>query len=848
MPRHRRLTMLIATLIMLASAGGHRARAAEPPRWNILFVFVDDWGRYASCYRGLDGRPGISDVVSTPAIDRLAREGVVFRHAFVNAPSCTPCRSSLFSGRYFFNCGRGAILRNATWDESIPTFPLLLKSSGYTIGKSFKIWSPGSPGDAPYGRQAHAFEAAGGRHNDFSESVTTLLRAGRSLPEARAAMVAEVRGNFDAFLAKQAKSDPQSPWLYTFGCTTTHRAWVKGSGKTLWGIDPDALRGRLPAFLPDVPEVREDVADYLGEVQAVDAYVAALVARLEEDGALDRTLIVLSGDHGMPGVPAGKCDLYDHGTAVPLVARVPGVPGGRIVDDLVSLPDLCPTFLEVGGVPPPAGIAGRSLLGVLRSGRSGQVDPDRTWVIMGRERHVDMAREGNLPYPMRALRTKDWLYIRNFAPDRWPMGSPGIAAEPTPDPRLLEKQTFVAFADMDASPTKAWLILHRADPQWRPLYEHAFAKRPAEEFYHLRTDPDQMKNLAADPAHAATRADLAARLTEILMQAGDPRLSADVPFEKPPFTDRVEALLPSWKNTAARRAILDFVRRVTVERTPDFVPPAERIAVFDNDGTLWPEYPLPFQAAFAVDRLRARAATEKTLRDDPLVAAALAGDLKPLVAGDRHEGLLHVVGLTHANLTVDEFRASVTTWLATARHPRFERRYDDLAYLPMQELLTYLRENGFKTWIVSGGGADFMRVWSERVYGIPPEQVIGTTGRTRFELRPDGPVLVKTLEHLFVDDKAGKPAAIHHFLGRRPIACFGNSDGDLAMLQYTTIGNPRPSFGMVLHHTDAEREYAYDANPTGTGRLVDALAEAGQRGWTVVDMRRDWAAVFSAAP
>jgi N-sulfoglucosamine sulfohydrolase len=538
--RSIRLSTVMSLLAVVLAIGVREvAVAAEPPRWNILFVFADDWGRYAGCYRGLDGRPGLNDVVSTPAIDRLAREGVVFRHAFVNAPSCTPCRSSLFSGRYFFNCGRGAILRNALWDESIPTFPLLLKASGYTIGKSFKMWSPGAPGDAPYGRQAHAFQTAGGRHNDFSESVTTLLHEGRSLADARAAMVAEVRGNFAAFLKSHAETAAASPWLYTFGPTTTHRGWVKGSGKKLWGIDPDSLRGRLPAFLPDVPEVREDVADYLGEVQAVDAYVAALVARLEETGQLDRTLIVLSGDHGMPGVPAGKCDLYDHGTAVPLIARVPGGTGGRVVDDFVSLPDLCPTFLEVGGVDPPAGIAGGSLLGVLRSGKSGQVDPDRTWVVTGRERHVDSAREGNLPYPMRALRTKDWLYIRNFAPDRWPMGSPGIAAEPEPDARKLEKETFVAFADMDASPTKAWLILHRADPQWRPLYDHAFAKRPAEELYDLRTDPDQMRNLASDPAHAGVREQQAARLMAILTEAGDPRVAADVPFEKPPFTDLV---------------------------------------------------------------------------------------------------------------------------------------------------------------------------------------------------------------------------------------------------------------------------------------------------------------------
>jgi len=268
--------------------------------------------------------------------------------------------------------------------------------------------------------------------------------------------------------------------------------------------------------------------------------------------------------------------------------------------------------------------------------------------------------------------------------------------------------------------------------------------------------------------------------------------------------------LPSWNDGVAKQAILDFVRRVTDQASPDRVPEAERIAVFDNDGTLWPEYPFPFQAAFALDRLRARAAdddpVEKLLQQNPVQRRG-------------HQGLLQVVGLTHAGMTVEEFQAAVAAWLESAEHPRFHERYDRLTYQPMQELLAFLRASGFKTWIVSGGGADFMRVWSERVYGIPPEQVIGTTGRTRFELRDDGPALVKTLDHLFVDDKAGKPAAIHHFLGRRPVACFGNSDGDLAMLQYTTVGNPRPSLGVVIHHTDANREYAYDAHPKGTGRL-----------------------------
>ena len=525
--------IMAAALVMLTAGAGADAEP-EPPRWNILLVFADDWGRYASCYRGLDGRPGLNDVVSTPAVDRLAREGVVFRHAFVSSPSCTPCRSALLSGRHFFQCGRGAILRNAVWDDAIPSFPLLLEKAGYRIGKFAKVWSPGRPVDAPFGGQRRAFERAGRLPNNFSEHATRLVAEGRPVADARAAIVAEIRGNFRAFLAE----GDAAPWLFFCGPTTTHRTWVKGSGTALWGIDPHALRGRMPAFLPDVPEVREDVADYLGEVQAVDAYVAALVAEVEAAGALDRTLVVVSGDHGMPGVPAGKCELHDHGTAVALVARVPGGTPGRVVDDFVSLPDLAPTFLEIGGVPRPAGMSAQSLMPQLRADHGGQIDPARRFVITGRERHVDTARDGNLPYPMRAIRTADHLYIRNFAPDRLPLGRPGIAAAGADaDAEVLEHDTYAAYPDMDAGPTKAWLIRHAADPEWRWLADYAFGRRPAEELYDLRADSDQLRNVAADPAHETARRRLAEQLEAELRAAGDPRLAAEPPFERPPYTD-----------------------------------------------------------------------------------------------------------------------------------------------------------------------------------------------------------------------------------------------------------------------------------------------------------------------
>jgi phosphoglycolate phosphatase-like HAD superfamily hydrolase len=302
--------------------------------------------------------------------------------------------------------------------------------------------------------------------------------------------------------------------------------------------------------------------------------------------------------------------------------------------------------------------------------------------------------------------------------------------------------------------------------------------------------------------------------------------------------------LPSWNSGPAKQAILDFVAKVTDPDSKEFVPVPERLAVFDNDGMLWPENPMPFQLSFALDELKRRLPDEPAWKDDPMVQAALAGDLPTLLA-DHYKGLFHIIDLTGSGMTTEDFSDRVRAWFATAKHPRFDRPYDQLAYQPMLEVLAFLRANGFKTCIVSGGGADFMRVFAERVYGIPPEQVIGSNTRTVFELRDSGPVLVKTMKDLFIDDKSGKPVAIHQFLGRRPIACFGNSDGDKAMLEYTTINNPHPSFGLIVHHTDANREYAYDSSPKSSGKLVEALADAPKRGWIVVDMKTDWEKIFA---
>lgn len=515
--------------------GAFASRAATP---NIVFAFADDWGRYAGVYASIDGPGTLNDVVQTPNVDRLAREGVAFRNAFVNAPSCTPCRSSLLSGQYFWRTGRGAILRGAVWDPSIPSFPLLLRDAGYHIGKSYKVWSPGTPADAPFGGQEFAYEKAGRRFNQFSQNATKMMDNGRSLEDAKRNLLKEVRDNFLAFLADR---EAGQPFCYWFGPTNVHRQWVRGSGKALWGIDPSRLEGKLPPFLPDVPEVREDLADYFGEVQAFDAALGVLLEVLEEAGELDNTYLFTSGDHGAPGFPRGKCNLYDFGTAVPLIVRGPEVHKGRVVDDFTLLVDLAPTFLEIGGVAPSAGMTGRSLVPVLQSEKSGLVDESRKQVITGRERHVESARPGELPYPQRALRTRDYLYIINFQPDRWPMGDPyRLAGRNPPSLDQLAADTRITFRDMDAGPTKAWLVGNRGNPQYQPFYEIAFGKRPREELYLLAGDPEQMHNVASDPRYEKIRADLHERLLAELVRTGDPRVTGDGRyFETPPLAGPV---------------------------------------------------------------------------------------------------------------------------------------------------------------------------------------------------------------------------------------------------------------------------------------------------------------------
>lgn len=525
--------LLLAVICCLGTQATVSLGAEQRP--NILFVFADDWGRHAGAYAKIDGPGGINDVVRTPHFDRLCDEGVLFRSAFISAPSCTPCRSALLSGQHFWRTGRGAILLGAVWDGSQPSYPLILKESGYHIGKSYKVWGPGTAIDEPHGGRRHAYEQAGRKVNQFSQNVTQQLAQGTDLEAAKQMLYDEVLANFNAFLDDREEGQPFCFW---YGPTNVHRKWIQGSGKKLWGINPDDLKGKMPPFLPDVPEVREDLADYFGEIEAFDATLGLLIDRLQEIGELDNTLVVVSGDHGAPGFPYGKCNLYDFGAAVPLAIRWGKAVPGRVVDDLISLTDLAPTFLDVAGLEIPERMTGKSLVPILKSDQQGQVDPERTRIFTGRERHVDRARGDYMPYPQRAIRTHEFLYIVNFRPDRWPLGDPyRLDGDDPPTAEEVTETTFVTLPDEDAGPTKAWLVGVRNTPEWKDHFNWVYGRRPREELYDLKTDPHQVSNVAQDPAYAEQRAKLEQQLFEELKQTGDPRLINDGEFfETPPMS------------------------------------------------------------------------------------------------------------------------------------------------------------------------------------------------------------------------------------------------------------------------------------------------------------------------
>lgn len=517
--------LLLVMWCCLASA----ANAAETARPNLFFFYADDWARVASCYAD-PARPSLSDVIKTPNIDRLAREGARFNNAFYSCPQCTPSRGAISTGSYFWRVGSTAILSGGEWAgaedpfKALPKFADLLGAAGYHTDRQHKTLM---------------FTPTTGTGQGASHKVGTFLRYGlyvsqAKTPEERRKRHDEIVEQTRVTLRRVLAEAGAKPFFFVFGPINTHRPFARGSGQALWSIDPETLRGKLPPYLPDVPEIRADFADALGEVLALDLMLGVFLEELEKAGKLDNTLLVAAGDNGLPGVPRGKTQMYDLGSHAPLLMRWPGkIKPGRVVDDFTTLMDLAPTFLEAGGVTPPASMDGRSLMPQMLASGSGTIDPKRDAAIYGRERHYITARPGNLPYPSRALRTKDFLYIRNFKPERWPMGDP--LGEVTPPFDALLTNTDVTMRDLDMGLTKAWLFTHRDDPAVRPLFELTLGKRPAEELYDLRSDPHQMKNVAAEPAYAAKAAELRERLLVVLRATRDPRL--DDAFDRPPYVE-----------------------------------------------------------------------------------------------------------------------------------------------------------------------------------------------------------------------------------------------------------------------------------------------------------------------
>lgn len=518
---------LASALLLHASA----CWSAES-RPNILFFFVDDWGRYASCHADPD-QPSLNDIVKTPNFDRIGREGVIFENAFVPVSSCGPCRASLATGRYFWNCGSGAFLNGKASDWSghenpfpeMTKFPDLLRESGYLARKQVKTIS---------------FAESRRTKADGAVPKVDYQRYGLYVSEAtddadRAKRIEDTLNHprYEMRRVVQAANEVEQPFFFIYGTINVHRPYTADSGENLWGIDPDSLQGRIPKFLPDVEDVRRDFADYLGEVQAADAMLGVMLDELEKAGQLDNTLVLLSGDNGIPGIPRGKTNCYDLSVRAPMMARLPGtIPPGRRVNDFVSVMDVGPTLLHLVGLPVPEEMNGRSFLPQLRSSVGGWIDETRDWIVTGRELHFHTARDGNLPYPMRAIRTRDHLYIQNFKPDRWPNGAPyNLDDKSTADD--YEKLEEAPYRDLDASLTKSWLLDHRAATDAKESIDMTLGKRPPAELYSVTRDPDSLQNLADDPASDAVKNELAQRLMSVLKATNDPRLTDA--FDQPPY-------------------------------------------------------------------------------------------------------------------------------------------------------------------------------------------------------------------------------------------------------------------------------------------------------------------------
>ena len=459
-----------------ANASEPVGSGASKARPNILFCLADDWSWPHASIAG-------DKVVKTPTFDRVARQGVLFENAFVSSPSCTPSRGAILTGQWHWRLEEGGNLWS-TLQTKFDVYPDLLEEAGYHVGYTRKGWAPGS------------VEVGGRTRNPAGPQYKS----------------------FEEFM----KARPESkPFCFWFGSQDPHRAYKWQSGINS-GIKLEDVE--VPPCFPDSEEVRTDICDYYWEVQRFDTEVGELLKMLEDSGQLDNTLVVISGDNGLP-FPRCKSNLYDTGTNVPLAVRWPAaVKSGRVVEDFISLTDLAPTFLEAAGLKPPAEMTARSFLDILTSGKSGSVDPKRDHVLTGKERHVPGQENDIGGYPMRAIRTHDFLYIHNFKPDRWPSGYPAGYSQPVDIVVSKPRDTKFGYADTDASPTKSYMLRHRDDLKVKRLFEMAFAKRPAEELFDLQKDPGQLNNVAGEPQYANVKKELAAALMAELKATKDPRV------------------------------------------------------------------------------------------------------------------------------------------------------------------------------------------------------------------------------------------------------------------------------------------------------------------------------------
>jgi len=452
----------LAAILAVPAAGERRAQPAAARRPNIVLAIADDW---SAPHAGVYG----DRTVRTPVFDRIAREGALFNRAFVAAPSCTPSRAALLTGQAVHRLEEGANL-HAYLPKRFDVYPDLLERAGYVVGYTGKGWGPGR------------FEPGGRDRNPAG-------------PQFR---------NFDEFIERR----PQGrPFLFWFGSNDPHRPYEPGSGAKS-GMKTETVK--VPAFLPDTPEVRSDLLDYYFEVQRFDRDLGSIVSTLERLGELEHTIIIVTGDNGMP-FPRAKANVYDAGVWVPLAIRWPGTTRATsVIDRFVSLTDLAPTILEAAGVQVPVAMTGRSVLPLLR----GESQAGRDRVFIERERHAHV-RQGNLSYPIRAIRTADYLYVRNLRPDRWPAGDPQLVFSVGP------------FGDIDGGPSKSLAVDRRDDPAIARYFQLATARRPPEELYDLKKDPDQLENVAGRPAYADAQRMLRRQVEDWLRKTGDPRSTAD---------------------------------------------------------------------------------------------------------------------------------------------------------------------------------------------------------------------------------------------------------------------------------------------------------------------------------